>query len=75
MRRFCLDILSGNINHGVSGNATVDKGNEIVELDDGMLILVIGLPVCMAGAARIEIRILLRQLFLRNGNMDMAGVR
>lgn len=28
--------------HGVSGNAPVDKGNEIVELDDGMLVLVIG---------------------------------
>lgn len=34
--------------HGVSGNAPVDKGNEIVELDDGMLVLAIG-PTGMYG--------------------------
>ncbi|MEY8532940.1 hypothetical protein AALH30_05330 [Blautia pseudococcoides] len=28
--------------HGVSGNAPVNKSNEIVELDDGMMVLVIG---------------------------------
>lgn len=28
--------------HGVSGNAPVNKSNEIVELDDGMVVLVIG---------------------------------
>lgn len=28
--------------HGVSGNAPVNKSNELVELDDGMMVLVIG---------------------------------